>query len=124
MVMFAIRPDIAIQNLPGEEIPMKKLLFTTVCLLLVSSMVMAQAKSSTTSKQTSKHRYGGIACGSDPILPTDGLAISDFVGTAGAGSPTYYLVHLKDGHSYSAEVYDSTDPTVNAGMAQLLLTST
>jgi len=97
---------------------MKRLLFSTVCLLLVSSLALAQAKSKVTSKKV--QRYGGIACGSDPILPTDGniATIYDFVA---ASSSAYYLVNLKDGHSYSAEVYDSTDPTVVAGSAQLSL---
>ena len=42
----------------------------------------------------------------------------DYVGT----SPNYYLVHLKAGHSYSAELFDSTDLYV-AGGAQLVLLS-
>ena len=101
---------------------MKKLLLTTVCLLLVSSMALGQARSSTTSKQTPKHRYGGTQCGSDPILPTDGFAaIYDLVDVS---SSAYYLVHLKAGHSYSAEAYDTTDPTISVGAAQLSLIST
>ena len=99
---------------------MKKLLLTTLCLLLLSSLVLGQAKSKTTSKKV--QRYGGISCGMDPILPTDGSYTSDYVGAAGSpGSANYYLVHLKDGHSYSAEAYDSTDITVIAGSAQLSL---
>src|SRR5208337_4777513 len=98
---------------------MKKLLFTTVCLLLVSSMALGQAKSRTTSKKV--QRYGGLGCGSDPILPTDGAATYDYVGLGGApGGANYYLVHLKDGHSYSAEAYDATDMTIT-GTAQLSL---
>ena len=101
---------------------MKKLLLTTVCLLIVSSMALGQAKSRTTSKKV--HRYGGLSCGSDPILPTDGAATYDYVGLGGApGGANYYLVHLKDGHSYSAEAYDSTDEVIS-GTAQLSLIAT
>jgi len=96
---------------------MKKLLLTTICLLVVSSMALGQARSNASSKQV--HRGGGIACGSDPILPTDGYTtIYDIVDVSSA---SFYLVHLKDGHSYSAEAYDSTDQTVTAGAAQLSL---
>ncbi len=38
--------------------------------LLISSIMLAQAKAP--AGKSNVHRYGGIACGSDPILPTDG----------------------------------------------------
>ncbi|MGA9565708.1 MAG: hypothetical protein WBS19_09320 [Candidatus Korobacteraceae bacterium] len=106
---------------------MKKLLLTIVGLLVLSSLALAQATTDTTttsgtgSRQPRKNiRTGaGISCGSDPILPTDGLAVQDFVDVS---SVSYYLVHLKDGHSYSAEVYDSLDATITA-TAQLGLIS-
>ena len=103
---------------------MKRTLLFTLGMLLVSSMALAQTKaSSTTHKQTTQKRVkrlGGISCGSDPILPTDGYTtIYDFVPPS---SSSYYLVHLKNGHSYGAEVYDSTDATISA-TAQLSLIS-
>jgi hypothetical protein len=110
-------------DLSGEE-TMKRFLLTIVCLLVISSLALAQATTAakgTTGRQARKtvHTNGGIACGSDPILPTDGLAIQDFVDVS---STSYYLVHLKGGHSYSAEVYDSVDSTISA-TAKLQLTA-
>jgi hypothetical protein len=99
---------------------MKRVLLTLVSLLVLSSLALAQATTGTTGIHIRKNRTpGGNACGSDPILPTDGLPIQDFVDVA---STSYYLVHMKDGHSYSAEVYDSVDATISA-TAQLTLIS-
>lgn len=100
---------------------MKRLLPTTVCLLVMSSVALAQATTGMTGKQIRKHRYGSISCGSDPILPTDGSTIQDFVTPSSA---SYYLVHLKDGHSYSAEVYDPVDATISAAAQLVLLSAT
>src|SRR5208337_1370044 len=97
---------------------MKKTFFVTLCLVLVSSMLLAQTKGAP-AKQKQVKRYGGIECGSDPILPTDGAATLDYVGT----SPNFYLVHLKAGHSYSAELFDSTDLYVTGGAQLVLLSS-
>ena len=110
---------------------MKRVLLATACLLVMSSLALAQANTATThsnaatSKQPRKQRNvrtnGGLQCGNDPILPTDGTTIYDFVDVSGQGTGTnYYLVHLKDGHSYSAEVYDSTDSAISA-TAQMVL---
>lgn len=107
---------------------MNKLLLTMFGLLVMSSLALAQATtdtanaagtSGTTVRQARKNvqPYGGTACGSDPILPTDGSAIQDFVDV---GAITYYMVHLKSGHSYSAEMYDSQDATISVpGQLQL-----
>ncbi len=97
---------------------MKKTFLLSLCLVLVSSIVLAQTKGAP-AKQKQVKRYGGLQCGSDPILPTDGAATSDFVGT----SPSYYLVHLKAGDSYSAELFDSTDLYVTGGAQLVLLSS-
>jgi hypothetical protein len=97
---------------------MKNLLLFTLCLLLTASMAFAQLKPSGLANGKLVHRDGSTTCGGgDPILPTDGLPTSD---TVSASSANYYFVHLKDGHSYSAEVWDATDP-VNFVAAQLSL---
>ena len=103
---------------------MKRLLLTFVCLLAISSLALAQATTDTasTTGTTGPHvrkirTAGGTGCGSDPILPTDGTTLLDFVDIS---STTYYMVHLKNGHSYSAEVYDSLDTSVSVA-AQLQL---
>jgi hypothetical protein len=112
-------------ELSGEE-TMKRLLLTFVCLLAISSLALAQATTDiastagTAGTHVRKARTpGGISCGSDPILPTDGTTLQDFVDVS---STTYYMVHLKNGHSYSAEVYDSLDATVSVA-AQLQIWS-
>jgi hypothetical protein len=106
---------------------MKRLLLTFVCLLAISSLALAQATTDTagTTGTTGTHvrkarTPGGISCGSDPILPTDGTTIQDFVDVS---STSFYMVHLKGGHSYSAEVYDPVDATISAS-AQLQLWNT
>lgn len=98
---------------------MRRILSTIVCMLVISSVVLAQTKPPIAKKQQITPK-GGISCGSDPILPTDGSSIDDVVFNTG---PNWYLVHLKAGHSYSVETWDSTD-TVIAGSATLALIST
>jgi hypothetical protein len=113
-----------VRKLSGEE-AMKRVLLATVCVLVMSSLALAQATTDTSAatgsngRQPRKTHNGGITCGSDPILPTDGSSTQDFVDVS---STTYYLVNLKSGHSYSAEVYDSQDATISA-TAQLQLWS-
>ena len=95
---------------------MKRQLLTMLFVVLISSIVVGQSKAPT--RKQNIHRNGGIACGSDPILPTDGSATDDLVLS---GSPSWYLVHLKAGHSYSVDVWDSTDTAVIGGSATLAL---
>lgn len=97
---------------------MKKTLFVTLVVLLLAYVVVAQTRA--TGRATAVHKNAGTSCGSDPILPTDGSATDDFVAN---GAPNWYLVHLKGGHSYSVEVYDSIDPVIG-GMAALGLIAT
>lgn len=97
-------------EISGKE-TMKKISLTIFGLLAISSIAVAQVAPSTTGTKSFHVRKaartpGGFSCGADPILPTDGLAIQDFVDVS---STTYYMVHLKNGHSYSAEVYDAVD---------------
>jgi hypothetical protein len=100
---------------------MKKILFTAVSLFLISSLAFAQVNTGKATRQIRTRRYGGFQCGGDPILPTDGSITADFVSAA---SSSYYYVHLKAGHSYSAEVWDPLDETIVAGSAQLALLAT
>ena len=94
---------------------MKRTLLTLLCVVLISSIVVGQSKAPT--RKQNIHRNGGIACGNDPILPTDGSPTDDYVPS---GSSSWYYVHLKAGHSYSVDVWDSTD-TVIGGSATLAL---
>lgn len=96
---------------------MKKILVTTICVFLINSVVLAQVRAPKAKSNVVKPN-GGIACGSDPILATDGSYVQDFVAT---GTPSWYLVNLKAGHSYSVEVWDFFDGTVVAGSASLVL---
>jgi hypothetical protein len=96
---------------------MKKILVTTICIFLISSVVLAQARAPK-AKSNAVKPNAGIACGSDPILPTDGSELQDFVAS---GTPSWYLVNLKTGHSYSVEVWDPIDGTIIAGSASLAL---
>lgn len=100
---------------------MKRILFTAVSLFLISSLAFAQVNTGKATRQIRTRRYGGFGCGSDPILPTDGSITLDFVTAA---SSSYYFVHLKAGHSYSAEVWDPLDETIVVGTAQLALLQT
>ena len=102
---------------------MRTKLFTIVCVLLVSVLAFGQAKSDRDTKrlqQQKVQRDGGATCGSDPILPTDGSSVQDYVGSIG---PNYYLLHLKGGHSYSAEMWDPADLYIGGGAKLALLTS-
>ena len=102
---------------------MRTKLFTIVSVLLVSVLAIGQAKSDRDTKrlqQQKVQRDGGATCGSDPILPTDGSSVQDYVGSIG---PNYYLLHLKGGHSYSAEMWDPADLYIGGGAKRALLTS-
>ncbi len=101
---------------------MKKIVFTALCLLLASATALSQAKVDRDTKRVQQLKVqnaGGEACGSDPILPTDGSSVQDFVGS----SPNYYLLHLQAGHSYSAEMWDSIDVSIGGGAQLTLLSS-
>jgi hypothetical protein len=100
---------------------MKKVLFTAISLFLIGSLAFAQVNTGKATRQIRARRYGGFQCGGDPILPTDGSITADFVSAA---SSSYYFVHLKAGHSYSAEVWDPLDETIVVGTAQLALLTT
>ncbi|MGB8769077.1 MAG: hypothetical protein WCC92_05655 [Candidatus Korobacteraceae bacterium] len=97
---------------------MKKIGLFTICLLFISSMVFAQLRPSGPATGQRIHPDGASGCSGEPILPTDGLATLDSV--AGS-SAAFYFVHLKDGHSYSAEVWDATDPAEVQGFSLSLM---
>jgi len=99
---------------------MKKTLFLIVCGLVIISMAVAQT--GTAAPKPRNHlRNGGATCGQDPILPTDGSTLAfDYTYP---GAATWYYVHLKGGHSYSVDVWDSVD-TVIGGQATLTLMAT
>ncbi len=97
---------------------MSKRLLTALCALLITSVVVGQTKAPT--KKQNIHRNGGIACGSDPILPTDGSATDDYVAPGTSG---WYYVHLKAGHSYSVDVWDSTDSVISGSATLALIAS-
>ena len=102
---------------------MKRVLLATISLLLISSFTFGQAPGQPPGKSPTKqprkvHRYGGFNCGQDPILSTDGSSADDFLSP---GTTNYYLVHLKDGHSYSADVWDSLDTYINVTGPQITL---
>jgi hypothetical protein len=102
---------------------MKKVFATIVCLLLVSTIALGQAKVDRDVKQLQalqKARIGGgYECSNEPILPTDGSSLQDVVSL----SPNYYLLHLQAGHSYVAEMWDPGDLFVTAGGQLTLLSS-
>jgi hypothetical protein len=103
----------------GRDI-VKRIFATTLCVLVISCLALAQAKAPSVKKQSPHQKIStraGISCGQDPILPTDGSSTYDFVFQ---GSANWYLVNLKAGHSYSVEVWDSTDATI-AGTAMLAM---
>jgi len=86
---------------------MKKALVLTLCLLLTTPLVLAQARPTGGGSGNQVQPYGDTHCGpGDPVLPTDGSRISD---TIGASSSNFYFVRLKAGHSYAAEVWDAID---------------
>ena len=103
---------------------MRTKLFVTTCLLLVNSIAFAQAKADRDTKALQqRHKIevgGGAQCGSDPILPIDGSSVQDYVSTSG---PNYYLLHLKSGHSYAAEMWDPADTYIGGGAQLALLSS-
>ncbi len=102
---------------------MRAKILAMVGLLLVSASMFGQAKTDNATKRLQQQKVrqdGGEFCIEDPILPTDGSPASDYVST-GTG-PNYYLVHLKAGHSYSAEMWDPADIQIT-GTAQLGLVS-
>ncbi len=99
---------------------MKKVFGTIVCLLLVSAMALGQAQVDKSAKRQQEQQKvrsgGGFECSSDPLLPTDGSSVQDFITTV----PNYYLLHLQAHHSYAAELWDPVDSFIG-GTAQLLL---
>ncbi len=97
---------------------MKKLWLITICLVLTVTMV-AQVETQSNNQNTVK-RYGGIICGADPLLPTDGTPTDDFVSPS---TSSYYLLNLKAGKSYSVDVWDSSDPTIAGTVTLTLLTA-
>ena len=105
---------------------MKTKIVVTVCLLLLSASAFSQAKADNNTKPVQPQRAQKApaeACVEDPILPTDGSSAQDIVSTGSGGTgPNYYLVHLKAGHSYSAEMWAPTsDNSPVTGGAQLAL---
>lgn len=102
---------------------MKKMFATIVCLLLLSAIALGQAQADRNTKRLQELQKvridGGYACGSDPILPTDGSSTQDYVGS----SPNYYLLHLQAGHSYAAEMWDPVDVYIGGGAQLVLLSS-
>jgi hypothetical protein len=110
----------AVVEIKIGEIAVKKTFATTLCILVISCLALAQAKAPKANTPRTHQNIStgaGISCGADPILPTDGSSTDDFVFQ---GSANWYLVNLKGGHSYSVEVWDSTDPTIG-GSAQLAM---
>ncbi len=103
---------------------MRKTFATMFCLLLVSASALGQAKADRDVKRLQQAQkvkmYGGVSCGSDPILPTDGSSTQDYVGY----NPNFYLVHLQAGHSYAAEMWDPIDISIGGGAQLVLLSST
>ncbi len=101
---------------------MKKVFGATVCVLLVSCIALGQAKADRDVKKQQDQQKariaGGYGCGSDPILPTDGSSVQDYIGAG----PNYYLVHLQRNHSYAVDMWDSTDNFIS-GSGQLVLLS-
>lgn len=107
---------------------MRARMLVTVCLLLVSANAIGQVTTDTDTKRLQQHRVhkdGAPPCVEDPILLTDGSSAQDIVSTGSGGTgPNYYLVHLKVGHSYSAEMWAPTsDQLPVTGGAQLTLLS-
>jgi hypothetical protein len=99
----------------------KRTFATTLCVLVVSCLALAQAKAPTVKKQSPHQNIStgaGISCGQDPILPTDGSTTFDFVAQ---GSANWYLVNLKAGHSYAVEVYDNTDAVIGGTAALAMI---
>lgn len=107
---------------------MRATILVTVCLLLLSANAFSQAKGDKDIKRSQQQRVqkdSGVNCIEDPILPTDGSSAQDIVSTGNGGTgPNYYLVHLKAGHSYSAEMWAPTAAAVTGGAQLALLLST
>lgn len=102
---------------------MKQMFASIVCLLLMSAMALGQAQADRNTKRLQGLQKvrppGGFACGSDPILPTDGSSTQDSI----TSSPNFYLLHLLAGHSYSAEMWDPVDLFIGGGAQLVLLSS-
>ena len=91
---------------------MKKLGLLTICLLLISSMVFAQARPAKQGKSGIKPlNYTGCDS-SAPVVYINGAGFRDFIDIFG---DNYVQVNLKAGHSYAAEAWDPTDQFYNDG---------
>ena len=98
---------------------MKRIMSIVVC-VLVFGLALGQAQS-TSGDQKSVKRYGGTACGGDPILPTDGSVLqADYVPT---GAANWYYINVKAGHSYAVEIYDSYDSQIGGSATLTIVAS-
>ena len=101
---------------------MKKVFGAMLSVLLLSAIGLGQAKADRNVKkgqdQQKARIAGGYGCGSDPILPTDGSSVQDYIGAG----PNYYLLHLQRNHSYAVYMCDPADSFIG-GSGQLVLLS-
>ncbi len=100
---------------------MKKLGLLTICLLLGSSLVLAQVKPGQTKKGV--HRLNDTSCNSStPAVVADGVGFTDFIDIFG---DNFVKLNLKAGHSYAAEVWDPTSTfNTDSGRSFLLFLET
>ncbi|MGA2371849.1 MAG: hypothetical protein ABSG11_14385 [Candidatus Korobacteraceae bacterium] len=102
-----------------------KILVAGCLLLLISANAVGQAqadKNTQLLQYKRAHKDSGVYCVQDPILPTDGSSAQDIVSTGNGGTgPNYYLLHLKAGHSYSAEMWSPTGDVTGGAQLTLLL---
>lgn len=102
---------------------MKKLVLTMICLLLGSSLALAQAKAGSVAPTKSGNQAQGKArrsgkvrhnnyTGCDvtaPLVNPDGSTFQDYIAPF---ADNYVKINLKAGHSYSVEAFDPTNQNV------------
>ncbi len=89
----------------------KKSCLLAVFCLLVTSLTLAQTKPGL--MRTNVVKGAPTTCGPDPVLSSDGVVTTE--DAIYNNTTAYYTLNVKDGHSYSIEVWDPFDLT--AGVA-------
>jgi hypothetical protein len=104
----------------GEK-KMKRILLTTFCLLLASTMLLAGDPNRAASKLGAK-KPAVSSCPGDPLLIPDGTTSgqTDFIA---ANSTNYYFENFQAGHSYAAQVWDPFDSYNGTVLTLTLLAS-
>ncbi len=86
---------------------MKRILLTTICLLLTSAIGVAQGHHPTAPKSGVRIKSTNI-CSQSPTLVPDGTTsgYEDYITASGTA---YYYQNFQGGHSYSVDVWDPFD---------------